>query len=95
MVSAAFALATAPHRGPVFLDVPMDQLFDRAESVAPAISTRALAAPDPDDLARIAALLGDAQRPVLVLGSDVWTDGAEDAATRFAETLALPVSPTG
>ncbi|HYN68303.1 MAG TPA: thiamine pyrophosphate-binding protein, partial [Ornithinibacter sp.] len=34
-VSDAFALASAAHRGPVFLDVPMDQLFSRADVAVP------------------------------------------------------------
>src|SRR5664279_4403114 len=40
MVSAAFRLATEPHRGPVFLDVPMDQLYSRAETAAPVVTVR-------------------------------------------------------
>ncbi len=95
VVSDAFALATAPHRGPVFLDVPMDQIFSRAESAAPEVPVRHVTAPDPDDLVAVAGLLGAAKHPVLVLGSDVWTDGAEDAATRLAETLGLPVIANG
>src|SRR6266545_4792269 len=76
-VDAALALADQPHRGPVFLDVPIEQLFSG------------------DALARVAALLGGAQRPVLVLGSDVWADHAEQAARRAAEALGLPVIANG
>jgi acetolactate synthase I/II/III large subunit len=79
----------------VFLDVPMDQLFSRAQAAPPVVVARTPAAPDPDDLAEIAVLLGEARHPVLVLGSDVWTDGAEDAATRLARTLGLPVVANG
>ena len=94
-VGEAFRLATEPHRGPVFLDVPMDQLFSRAESKRPTVTERVRVAPDPADTARIAELLGAASRPVLVLGSDVWTDGAEDAATRIVELLGIPVVANG
>jgi len=94
-VGDAFRLATEPHRGPVFLDVPMDQLYSRAESEPPTEPVRERAAPDPDDVAAVAALLAEAAHPVLVLGSDVWTDGAEDAATRLATTLGLPVVSNG
>jgi acetolactate synthase-1/2/3 large subunit len=94
-VDEAFALATAPHRGPVFLDMGMDQLFSRTESAPPRGPRRVPVAPDPDDLAEIAALLEGAQHPVLVLGSDVWADGAEDAALRLAETLCVPVITNG
>ncbi len=94
-VAEAFRVATMPHRGPVFLDVPMDELFSRAETDAPPAAVRVRLEPDPDDLAEVAALLGEARRPVLVLGSDVWADGAEDAAVRLAETLQIPVVPNG
>jgi acetolactate synthase-1/2/3 large subunit len=39
--------------------------------------------------------LAEAARPVLVLGSDVWLDGAEHAARAAAEKLALPVIANG
>jgi acetolactate synthase-1/2/3 large subunit len=94
-VDRALRLATSAHRGPAFLDVPMDELFSRAEVELPAAPRPARLEPDPDDLTRVAELLGIASRPVLVLGSDVWADGAEDAARRLAETLGLPVIANG
>jgi acetolactate synthase-1/2/3 large subunit len=51
--------------------------------------------PDPAALAEIAKLLARASRPVLVLGSDVWLDGADEAARLAAEQLALPVIANG
>ncbi len=51
--------------------------------------------PDPGDVSRITDLLRTARRPVLVLGSDVWLDGAEEAARRAAEELRLPVVANG
>jgi len=94
-VDEAFTLATAAHRGPVFLDVPMDQLFSRAEVELPGAPRQQRVEPDPDDLAAVGKLLAGAERPVLVLGSDVWTDHAEDAARRLAETTGLPVITNG
>jgi acetolactate synthase I/II/III large subunit len=94
-VSKAFALAIAPHRGPVFLDVPMDQLFSRATALAPVTAAVVPVAPDPDDIAEIATALSQAHHPVLVLGSDVWTDTADEAATRLARTLGMPVVTNG
>jgi acetolactate synthase-1/2/3 large subunit len=43
----------------------------------------------------IAGLLGAAERPVLILGSDVWLDGAEREALVAAEELRLPVIANG
>ena len=94
-VDDALRLATAPHRGPVFLDVPMDHFFSRAEVELPAPPRRDRQAPDPDAMTRIAGLLAAAERPVLVIGSDVWADGAEEAAVRLAETAGLPVITNG
>jgi acetolactate synthase-1/2/3 large subunit len=42
----------------------------------------------------VGSLLAAAQRPCLVLGSDVWPDGAETAALRLAETTGVPVPVT-
>src|SRR5439155_20492310 len=90
-VDEALRLASQPHRGPVFLDVPMDQLFSRAEAAVPQGPNDVRTEPDPDDLGKIAELLGQATRPVLVIGSGVWADASEDAALRLAETLQIPV----
>ena len=51
--------------------------------------------PDPDAISAIAALLAAARRPVLVLGSDVWLDRADQAARLAAEELRLPVIANG
>ena len=45
--------------------------------------------------AQVARLLGEARRPVLVLGTDVWADGAEDAALRLVEEAGLPTITNG
>ncbi|MDI2128071.1 acetolactate synthase [Yinghuangia seranimata] len=91
----AFALAERPRRGPVFLDVPMDVLFDRTTAPAPVAVRAEPVAPDPVAVATAAGLLADAQRPVLVLGQDVWMGRAEEAARRAAETMGVPVVANG
>ena len=94
-VGEAFALATTPHRGPVFLDVPMDHLYSRTRVGLPPAPSSNPVNPDPDALAEVAEALAAAHRPVLVLGSDVWADRAEDAARRAAEELGIPVITNG
>jgi acetolactate synthase I/II/III large subunit len=94
-VDEAFTLAGTSHRGPTFLDVPMDQFFDKATIQRPAVARRTRVEPDDDALARVGALLAEASRPVLVLGTDVWADGAEEAALRFVEQTGIPVVTNG
>jgi len=111
-VDEAFAVASARHRGPVFLDTSIEALFGPAGPAAAPAATAGQPAdsarpgsgtdsqtspdqPDPDAISEIAQLLAGARRPVLVLGSDVWLDRAEDAARAAAEQLRLPVIANG
>jgi acetolactate synthase-1/2/3 large subunit len=94
-VSHAFATAGVSHRGPAFLDVPMDQLFSEADGQLPAIVRPPVAEPDPEVLARVADLLSSATHPVLVIGTDVWSDHGEAAALRLVESAGLPVITNG
>jgi acetolactate synthase-1/2/3 large subunit len=90
----AFTLARSSHRGPVFVDVPMDEFFSSASGTAGSgEGTRV--EPDPDEIASVARLLAQAERPVLILGTDVWADHAEVAALRFVEDLGIPTLTNG
>ncbi len=91
----AFTVAGSPHRGPVFVDIPMDEFFNTASSERPVVRERDRAEPDGDAITEIAELLGQASRPVLVLGTDVWADGAEHAALRLVEAIGIPVITNG
>ena len=91
----AFTLAGASHRGPVFVDIPMDEFFNSSTSTRPVLGERVRAEPDGDAIADIAELLGQAQRPVLVMGTDVWADGAEEAALRLVEEAGIPSITNG
>jgi acetolactate synthase-1/2/3 large subunit len=90
----AFTLARSSHRGPVFVDVPMDEFFNSSTgSVGSGEGTRV--EPDSDAIEAVARLLAQAERPVLVLGTDVWADHAEVAALRFVEDLGIPTLTNG
>lgn len=91
----AFTLAGSSHRGPVFVDVPMDEFFNTAESAYDGAPPRSRQTPDADALERIARLVAAAERPVLVFGTDVWADGAEEAALALVESLGLPAITNG
>jgi acetolactate synthase-1/2/3 large subunit len=91
----AFQLAASSHRGPVFVDVPMDEFFNQASAVVPDGSRVRGAEPDGEAVDRIGRLRADAERPVLVLGSDVWADGAEQAALELVDALGVPTITNG
>ncbi len=91
----AFTAARSSHRGPVFVDVPMDEFFNTASGQVPPLSDTRGAEPDPDSLAEVAELLAAAARPVLVLGTDVWADRAEEAALRFVDAVQVPTITNG
>ena len=84
------------HRGPTFVDVPMDVIFTPAEED----TVPAWRPPDPvpvdlDAVATAAQLLRSSQRPVLIGGTDVWFGGAWEALRDLAETLHAPVLLNG
>ena len=92
----AFALAESSRMGPVFWDVPIDVIFDKADESsegAPAITKAA--DPDPDVILRARALLDEATHPLLILGSGVWMCDAVDAARALVEERNLPVITNG
>ncbi|MGA8245355.1 MAG: thiamine pyrophosphate-binding protein, partial [Nocardioides sp.] len=91
----AFRTAGSAHRGPVFVDVPMDEFFNTATVTLPIGARLDGAQPDTDAIDRIARLLADAERPVLILGTDVWADGAEQQALELVESAGLPTITNG
>ncbi len=98
----AYTIATSGRPGPVLLDVPedichgvfefpADDLYADPTAIrAPSRRTR----PARDDLARAAAMLADAKRPVILAGGGVHISGAADELTAFAEEQAIPVGHT-
>jgi acetolactate synthase-1/2/3 large subunit len=91
----AFTAARSAHRGPVFVDIPMDEFFNSSSGELPTGGDAPSREPDSDAIARIAVLLAQAERPVLILGTDVWADRADVAALRFVEAVGCPVITNG
>jgi acetolactate synthase I/II/III large subunit len=96
LVDDAIRTALHPHSGPAFLDFPLDYVFMEApdEPPAEAASSRA-AAPDQRQLDRAAALLRDAERPVVMAGSDLYWGRGEEALRALVEQLRAPVFLNG
>src|SRR3954466_1145570 len=84
-VDAACRAARTPHRGPAFVDIPLDA-FGPGSIELPAVAGEERfrgAAPDPDAVARVAALVRDSARPVLITGGDVYWAHAEGPMRAF------------
>ena len=97
-LSGAISTALTPHRGPVFLDFPLDVVFASGTADSSGIGTGPAphgGDPDPDDIARAAALLAAAERPAVIVGSDVYWDGGWDALRACVEALRVPVFVNG
>jgi acetolactate synthase-1/2/3 large subunit len=96
LVHEAIALAAEPHRGPVFLDFPLD-VFGPSAGDVPGVDPAAGRGvePDPDAIARLAELVAGAERPVFVVGSDVYWAGAEEALAQAVQHLRVPVFTNG
>ena len=92
---AAARTALTPHRGPVFVDVPMDVLFSPASAEIEPLEQPRGAAPDPDAVATVARLVAAAERPAFVIGGDVYAGCAEQALARAAAAARVPVFANG
>ena len=91
----AFELSRTPHRGPVFLDIPMDLFYTPATAPAPTAEPALARTPDPGALDRAATALAQAHAPVVVLSSDVWAGHAEQAAADLVTEHNVPTILTG
>ncbi len=94
-VARALTAALTPHRGPAFLDLPLEVLFSSDDTTAPAGPDVPAMEADPDDVARAATLIARAERPVIIAGSDVYAGDATEALRAAAEALQVPVFTNG
>ena len=94
-VHDAAVTALTPHRGPVFVDFPLDVVFRHGSAEIPAAVMPSAAEPDPDRVAEVAGMLALAERPMLIAGSDVWWGGAEEALVAALEHLQVPAFANG
>jgi len=94
-VNEALRTARSAHRGPVFLDFPMDALFVTADGEVPEPSAPERLEPDADALSKAIDLLASAERPVVVASTDIWLAGAHPELVRFVEKHRVPVVLNG
>jgi acetolactate synthase-1/2/3 large subunit len=98
MLSQAFALMTSGRPGPVNIDVPLNVFVEDVgdEVAAPLWRPDAVAAPapSPEALRRVAELLGQAERPVIVAGNGAMAPRARTLVRELAARLRIPVVTT-
>ncbi|WP_135466907.1 thiamine pyrophosphate-binding protein [Crenalkalicoccus roseus] len=97
LIARAWAMAMGGVPGPVVLSLPEDVLAMPCQAAPPPATLPCPAAPAPAEAARLAALLRQAERPILLAGHGLDTPGhpgAEGRAAlrRFAEAWSLPVA---
>ncbi|MGB9183388.1 MAG: acetolactate synthase [Solirubrobacteraceae bacterium] len=98
LLQRAMREAIEPHSGPTFLDFPLDHVFMEA-----AASARDEPLPEPwlgpgaeaGELARAAARLREAERPVIMAGTNLYWGRGEQALRALAEELRIPVFLNG
>ena len=98
LIDDAVHAAIVPHSGPTFVDFPLDQVFMEADDPAPpASSPEPWRGPGADARAveRAAALLQDAERPVIMAGTGLYWGRGEVALRALAEGLRVPVFLNG
>jgi acetolactate synthase-1/2/3 large subunit len=96
VIPDAFRVATSGRPGPVVVDVPKDVQNEVLEIDAlPAPGSREAPPPlRPGEIARAAAFINGARRPVLLIGAGVITANAASELCRFAERASIPVAST-
>jgi acetolactate synthase-1/2/3 large subunit len=98
LIDEAMRSAIAPHSGPAFLDFPLDHVFSEADSPEPpAPLPEPWNGPGADSrqIDRVAALLRESERPVIMAGAGLYWGRGEDALVALAEELRIPVFANG
>jgi acetolactate synthase-1/2/3 large subunit len=97
LVDEALASAVSPHSGPTFIDFPLDYVFMEAPEstagVGPAKEDARGAASAL--IERAGELLGQAERPVVMAGTDLYWGRGEQALLELVEALRIPVFLNG
>jgi acetolactate synthase-1/2/3 large subunit len=98
LIDEAVTAALTPPFGPTFIDFPLDEVFKSAAAAEddprPVRSWLGPGA-EPAGIARAAALLRDAERPVIMAGTGLYWGRGEHALLALAEELRIPVFLNG
>jgi acetolactate synthase-1/2/3 large subunit len=94
LTAAALDTALKPPSGPTFIDYPLDVVFMEVEAEVPEPPAPGSGEPA-DGVEQAAALLGEAERPVIMAGTGVYWAHGEEALQALAEALGCPVFLNG
>jgi acetolactate synthase-1/2/3 large subunit len=100
LVDEAIDVALTPHSGPVFLDFPLDHVFSPAADSEATVERAEVAPwrarqPEGREIERAAALLREAERPVIMAGTGLYWGRGEGALRELAQALQIPVFVNG
>jgi acetolactate synthase-1/2/3 large subunit len=87
--------AAAARTGPVFLDFPLDVVFGEAADEVHSATLPLAGAPDSRAVEAAAALLREAERPVIMAGTGLYWGRGEEALRELVEALRIPVCLNG
>jgi acetolactate synthase-1/2/3 large subunit len=96
LIDDAWSLMRRDHPGPAFLDFPLDVVFMEAEDSPPPEQRPAgRRRADAEAVDRAAALLREADRPVIMAGTNLYWGHGEDALRALSEAAGVPVFLNG
>src|SRR5262245_59116534 len=99
VLTTAIRAALSGRPGPVFVEIPVDLLLNRVEERLAPVPVKYVHRPpalaDPDAIETLAALLRDAERPVVIAGGGVYWDDAAGSLASLAAAFGAPVFMNG
>ncbi|HYZ43105.1 MAG TPA: thiamine pyrophosphate-dependent enzyme [Stellaceae bacterium] len=98
-IARAFHVAESGTPGPVAVVLPEDIFDEETVAALDWPRPRVIAGPRVEDLDRLAQMLADAERPLVLVGAALLADAVRDNAVfaglnRLSEDWVLPISPT-
>lgn len=91
VMAKAIAIARSGQPGPVHVDVPIGAAEGLEPALAPLIAECPPGAADPGQIARLAAALARAERPIAIAGVDAVNEGAGPAIAAFCRAHGVPL----
>jgi acetolactate synthase-1/2/3 large subunit len=91
----AFHIAELPHKGPVFLDFPLEVAFSNSVYEKVSDIPHEILKPGEEEILKSVSLIESCQRPVVVAGSDLWNNFGENILRKFVRHFGFPTFLNG